>query len=100
VIAAYALQVTTAFIYVRGEFALGLERVTEAVNDAYGHGAVGGDIFGSGFSVDIVVHPGAGAYICGRRRHCSRVSRASAASPGSSPRTSPPPSDSTGSRRW
>ncbi|HXQ75363.1 MAG TPA: NADH-quinone oxidoreductase subunit NuoF [Acidimicrobiales bacterium] len=65
VIAAYALQVTTAFIYVRGEFALGLERVTEAVNDAYRHGAVGRDIFGSGFSVDIVVHPGAGAYICG-----------------------------------
>jgi NADH-quinone oxidoreductase subunit F len=65
VIAAYALQVTTVFLYIRGEFALGLERVTAAVNDAYGHGAVGRDIFGSGFSVDIVVHPGAGAYICG-----------------------------------
>jgi NADH-quinone oxidoreductase subunit F len=65
IIAAYALQVTTAFIYVRGEFALGLERVTAAVNDAYGHGAIGRDIFGSGFSIDIVVHPGAGAYICG-----------------------------------
>jgi NADH-quinone oxidoreductase subunit F len=65
VIAAYALQVTTAFLYVRGEFALGLERVTAAVNDAYAHGAVGADIFGSGFSLDIVVHPGAGAYICG-----------------------------------
>src|SRR5580704_11692722 len=63
VIAAYALQVTTAFLYVRGEFALGLERVTAAVN--YAHGAVGADIFGSGFSLDIVVHPGAGAYICG-----------------------------------
>ena len=65
VIAAYALQVTQVFLYVRGEFALGLERVTTAVNDAYAHGAVGADIFGSGFSVDIVVHPGAGAYICG-----------------------------------
>jgi NADH-quinone oxidoreductase subunit F len=65
VIAAYAIQATTVFLYVRGEFALGLERVTEAVNDAYRHGAVGRDIFGSGFSVDIVVHPGAGAYICG-----------------------------------
>jgi NADH-quinone oxidoreductase subunit F len=65
VIAAFALQVTTVFLYIRGEFALGLERVTAAVNDAYGHGAVGRDIFGSGFSVDIVVHPGAGAYICG-----------------------------------
>jgi NADH-quinone oxidoreductase subunit F len=65
VIAAYALQVSRAFIYLRGEFALGLERVTQAVNDAYAHGAVGKDIFGSGFSVDVVVHPGAGAYICG-----------------------------------
>jgi len=37
-IAAYALQVTQAFIYIRGEFALGLERVTQAVNDAYAHG--------------------------------------------------------------
>ena len=64
-IACYALQVTTAFIYIRGEFALGLERVTGALNDAYGHGAVGRDIFGSGFSIDVVVHPGAGAYICG-----------------------------------
>jgi len=50
---------------VRGEFALGLERVQAALNDAYEHGAVGRDIFGSGFSVDVVVHPGAGAYICG-----------------------------------
>ena len=65
VIAAYALQVSQAFIYVRGEFALGLERVQGAVNDAYEHGAVGRDIFGSGFSIDVVVHPGAGAYICG-----------------------------------
>ncbi len=65
VISAYALQVTCAFIFVRGEFALGLERVIAAVNDAYAHGALGRDIFGSGFSLDVVVHPGAGAYICG-----------------------------------
>jgi len=64
-IAAYALQVSQAFIYVRGEFALGLERLEQAVNDAYDIGAVGTDIFGSGFSIDLVVHPGAGAYICG-----------------------------------
>jgi len=65
VIAAYAIQAARVFLYVRGEFALGLERVTSALNDAYEHGAVGNDIFGSGFSVDVVVHPGAGAYICG-----------------------------------
>jgi NADH-quinone oxidoreductase subunit F len=65
IIAAYALQVTQAFIYLRGEFALGLERVQQAVNDAYEQGALGSRIFGSDFSLDIVVHPGAGAYICG-----------------------------------
>ncbi len=65
IIAAYALQVSQAFIFMRGEFALGLERVQQAVNDAYGEGALGSRIFGSDFSLDIVVHPGAGAYICG-----------------------------------
>ena len=45
IIAAYALQVDQAFIYVRGEFALGLERVQQALNDAYEHGALGiGDL--------------------------------------------------------
>jgi NADH-quinone oxidoreductase subunit F len=65
VIAAYALQVNQAFIYVRGEFALGLERLQQALNEAYEYGALGSKIFGSDFSVDIVAHPGAGAYICG-----------------------------------
>ncbi|MGH9043600.1 MAG: complex I 51 kDa subunit family protein, partial [Acidimicrobiales bacterium] len=65
IISAYALQVTRAFIYVRGEFALGIERMEQAVNDAYRYGALGEDILGSGFSIDVVVHPGAGAYICG-----------------------------------
>jgi NADH-quinone oxidoreductase subunit F len=64
-IAAYAIDASRAFIYLRGEFALGLERVQRAVNDAYARGALGRDIFGSGFSLDVVVQPGAGAYICG-----------------------------------
>ncbi len=64
-ISAYALQSSQAFIFLRGEFALGLERVQQALNEAYEHGALGANIFGSGFSLDIVVHPGAGAYICG-----------------------------------
>jgi len=64
-ICAYAIGADQVFIYVRGEMALAQERVQAALNEAYEHGAVGRDIFGSGFSVDIVVHPGAGAYICG-----------------------------------
>jgi NADH-quinone oxidoreductase subunit F len=64
-IAAYALGVHRAFIYCRGEFALGLERLEQAVADFYDYGALGADVLSSGFSLDIVVHPGAGAYICG-----------------------------------
>ena len=65
IICAYATGVSQAFIYVRGEFALGLERTTAAVNEAYEYGALGRNIFGSGFSLDVVVHAGAGAYIVG-----------------------------------
>ncbi|MCL5077006.1 MAG: NADH-quinone oxidoreductase subunit NuoF [Actinobacteria bacterium] len=64
-ISAYAIGASMAFIYLRGEFALGLERVQSAINEAYAYGAIGRDIFGSGFSIDLVLQPGAGAYICG-----------------------------------
>ena len=64
-IAAYATGVELAFIYCRGEFALGLERLQQACNEAYEHGALGADVLGSGYALDIVIHPGAGAYICG-----------------------------------
>jgi NADH-quinone oxidoreductase subunit F len=64
-ITAYAIRAAQAFIYIRGEFALGLERMTQAVNEAYEYGAVGHNIFGTGWSIDVVIHPGAGAYICG-----------------------------------
>jgi NADH-quinone oxidoreductase subunit F len=64
-ICAYAVRAAQVFIFVRGEMALAMERVQAALNEAYDYGAVGADIFGSGFSVDAVVHPGAGAYICG-----------------------------------
>jgi NADH-quinone oxidoreductase subunit F len=64
-ICAYAIGAAQVFIYVRGEFPLAIERLQAALNEAYGLGAVGHRIFGSDFSVDVVVHPGAGAYICG-----------------------------------
>jgi NADH-quinone oxidoreductase subunit F len=65
VICAYAVGAEQAFIYVRGEMALAQERVQAALNEAYGYGALGRDVFGSGYSVEVVLHPGAGAYICG-----------------------------------
>jgi NADH-quinone oxidoreductase subunit F len=64
-ITAYAVGAVQTFIYIRGEFALGLERMMTAVNEAYQHGAAGRNVFGSGWSMDVVIHPGAGAYICG-----------------------------------
>jgi NADH-quinone oxidoreductase subunit F len=64
-ICAYVIGASQVFVYIRGEFALALERMQAALNEAYAYGAVGSNIFGSGFSVDVVVHPGAGAYICG-----------------------------------
>jgi NADH-quinone oxidoreductase subunit F len=64
-IACYAIGAAQAFLYVRGEMALAQERVAQALNDAYDAGYVGRGILGSDFSVDIVLHWGAGAYIVG-----------------------------------
>ncbi len=64
-IASYAIGVAQAFIYVRGEMALAQERLVAALNEAYEAGWVGRDIDGSGFSVDVLLHWGAGAYIVG-----------------------------------
>jgi len=65
VISAYAIGCNLAFVYLRGEFALGYDRLTRAITDARAQGFLGRDILGSGFDLEIVVHRGAGAYICG-----------------------------------
>lgn len=64
-ISAFAIQCNLAFVYVRGEFALGYERLVQAIADARQQGCLGTNIQGSGFDLEIVVHRGAGAYICG-----------------------------------
>ncbi|MEY2552328.1 MAG: NADH-quinone oxidoreductase subunit [Ilumatobacteraceae bacterium] len=64
-IACYAAGLSQCFLYVRGEMALAQERIATALNDAYAAGYVGTNILGSGFSVDIVLHWGAGAYVVG-----------------------------------
>ena len=64
-IAAYALQVRHAFIYIRGEFDLAWRRIAEAVEGAYAAGWLGEGIAGSAFALDIVVYRGAGSYVCG-----------------------------------
>ena len=65
IIAAWANQAEKAFIYCRGEFALGSRRLDRAIGEAYDKGFLGKGIFGSKFDFDIVLHRGAGAYICG-----------------------------------
>jgi len=65
IIAAYAIRARHAFIYVRGEVVHVLRRLQAAVAEAYDAGYLGSDIQGSGFGFDLVVHAGAGAYICG-----------------------------------
>jgi NADH-quinone oxidoreductase subunit F len=65
VIASYAIQANTAFIYVRGEVLQVIRRLQQAVAEAREAGLVGRNILGSGFDLDIIVHAGAGAYICG-----------------------------------
>jgi NADH-quinone oxidoreductase subunit F len=65
IIAAYAIRAHHAFIYVRGEVVPVLRRLQAAVAEAYAAGYLGSDILGSGFDLDLVVHAGAGAYICG-----------------------------------
>jgi NADH-quinone oxidoreductase subunit F len=65
VIASYAIRASTAFIYVRGEVLQVVRRLQYAVAQAREAGFVGSNILGSGFDLDIIVHTGAGAYICG-----------------------------------
>jgi NADH-quinone oxidoreductase subunit F len=64
-IAAYAVQCHLAFIYVRGEFGRGIRALERAVEEARAKGFLGQGIFGTAFDLDIIVHSGAGAYICG-----------------------------------
>lgn len=65
IISSYATKVHQAFIYIRGELLKAGLQVERAVREAYAAGFVGKNILGSGYDLDIIVHHGAGAYICG-----------------------------------
>ncbi|WP_251153478.1 NADH-quinone oxidoreductase subunit NuoF [Cellulosimicrobium sp. Marseille-Q4280] len=64
-ITSYAIGCDHAFIYVRGEVLHVYRRLLRAVEEAYEAGFLGKDVLGSGFDLDVTVHAGAGAYICG-----------------------------------
>ncbi len=65
IISAYAIGAARAFVYLRGEELHVYRRLLKAVADARAAGYIGTDVLGSGYDVDVVVHAGAGAYICG-----------------------------------
>ena len=64
-IAGFAMRASAAYIYIRGEFFVEANNLEAAVQQAYDAGLIGPDACGSGYSFDVFVHRGAGAYICG-----------------------------------
>jgi NADH-quinone oxidoreductase subunit F len=64
-ISCYALNVHTAYIYIRGEFPRGATILENAIEEARAHNFLGQNVLGSGFDVEVFIHRGAGAYICG-----------------------------------
>ena len=65
IVTSFASNISKAFIYIRGEYAKPARRVQDAIEQAYEKGYLGKNIFDSGKNLDVVVHLGAGAYICG-----------------------------------
>ena len=65
IIASYAVGIRSAFIYIRGEYEAVALRLEAAVAEAYKDGFLGDKILGTDFGLDVIVHRGAGAYICG-----------------------------------
>ena len=65
IISCFAVRARLCYIYIRGEFGWLIDRVQKAVDEAYAAGYLGRDIRGSGYSLEMIVHKGAGAYICG-----------------------------------
>ncbi len=65
IISSFAVNAGLCVIYIRGEFGWLIDRTQKAVDEAYAAGYLGDDILGSGYKLDMIVHKGAGAYICG-----------------------------------
>jgi NADH-quinone oxidoreductase subunit F len=64
-LAAYAIRSNAAYIYIRGEFGYGARVLQRAIDEAYAQGYLGENLFGTSYKLDVTVHRGAGAYICG-----------------------------------
>ncbi|NIM46220.1 MAG: NADH-quinone oxidoreductase subunit F, partial [Nitrososphaeria archaeon] len=64
IIASYAIGAHQAYIYIRGEFYFGAERLKQAIAECYQKGYLGKNILGSGFNLDLDIYRGGGAYVC------------------------------------
>ncbi len=64
-IAAFAIDCHTSFFYVRGEYDLSMRRIEKAIDEAYKKGYLGKNILGTGYDLEMILHRGGGAYICG-----------------------------------
>ena len=83
ILSSFATGATTAYVYLRYEYPKCLARMQGAIDECYGAGLLGKDILGSGFSLDVYIHRGAAAYICGEetgliesiegKRACPRI---------------------------
>lgn len=65
IIASYAIRANTSYVYVRGEFVKQIGLLEKAIEQLYASGYLGDKVMGKDFKLDVHVHPGAGAYICG-----------------------------------
>lgn len=65
IIGCYAIGCNHGYIYVRGEFVPAMKRLQRAINECYANKLLGPKVLGTEFSLDLTIHPGAGAYICG-----------------------------------
>ena len=99
VLACYAIQAATAYIYIRGEFVLGAKILERALSEARTAGYIGKNILEQGIGINVWVHRGAGAYICGEETALLESFEGKRGLPGSS-RPFQPPTASTISRPW
>jgi len=67
ILSAYAIGANHSYIYIRGEYAAQAKMMQEAIDEAYGVGIIGEKVLGNDFALDITIHRGAGAYICGEK---------------------------------
>ena len=65
ILSAYSIEADISYIFIRGEYLVAIQRLRDAIAECYAKGYLGDNILGSGYSLNMYVHPSAGRYICG-----------------------------------